>query len=164
MTSMIRLLLIAFAPLALSACGFALRGEAALPAGLQRATLEVVDAYSPLARDLEAALARAGFEKLAAGTEGVARIRIPVDEARTEVLTVGETARVTEYVVRYTVEIEATAADGRVLLARTPIVLEREFSFDETQALGAQSEQDLIRRELQREMVQQVLRRLEAVR
>jgi LPS-assembly lipoprotein len=164
MTRSIRLLLIVLVPLALSACGFALRGEAALPAELQRATLESADAFSPLARDLEAALVRSGFERLATGTEGAARIRIPVDEARTEVLTVGGSARVTEYVVRYTVEVEATAADGRVLLARTPIVLEREFSFDETQALGAQSEQDLIRRELQREMVQQVLRRLEAVR
>jgi LPS-assembly lipoprotein len=151
-------------PLLLSACGFALRGEARLSPELTRATFEVVDAYSPLARDVEAALVRAGFQKVAAGTEGAARIRIPVDEARTEVLTVGETARVTEYVVRYRVEVEASAADGRVLLARTPIVLEREFSFDETQALGAQAEQDLIRRELQREMVQQVLRRLEAAR
>lgn len=151
-------------PLALSACGFALRGEARLAPELSRATFEVVDPYSPLARDVEAALRRAGFQKLAAGTEGAARIRIPVDEARTEVLTVGETARVTEYVVRYRVEVEAAAADGRVLLPRTTLLLEREFSFDETQALGAQAEQDLIRRELQREMVQQVLRRLEAVR
>lgn len=151
-------------PLALAACGFALRGEARLAPELARASFEVVDPYSPLARDVEAALRRAGFTRLDAGTEGAARIRIPVDEARTEVLTVGETARVTEYVVRYRVEVEALAADGRALLARTPIVLEREFSFDETQALGAQAEQDLIRRELQREMVQQVLRRLEAAR
>jgi LPS-assembly lipoprotein len=151
-------------PLALAACGFALRGEARLAPELAQATFEVADPYSPLARDVEAALVRAGFRKVAAGTAGAARIRMPVDEARTEVLTVGETARVTEYMVRYRVELEALAADGRALLALTPIVLEREFSFDETQALGAQAEQDLIRRELQREMVQQVLRRLEAAR
>ncbi len=148
----------------LSSCGFALRGEAALPAALQRATLEVADPFSPLARDLEAALERAGFEKVALGTAGVARIVIPVNEASVDVLTVGESARVQEFVVRYRIELQVSGADGSVLLARTPLLLEREFSFDETQALGAQSEQDLIRRELQREMVQQVLRRLEALR
>jgi LPS-assembly lipoprotein len=151
-------------PLTLAACGFALRGEATLPAGLARATLEPSDAFSPMVRDLEAALRRAGFERLPTGTAGAARIRIPVEDLRTEVLTVGGTARVAEYVVRYRVEVEALAADGTVLLPRATIELEREFSFDETQALGAQAEQDLIRRELQREMVLQVLRRIEAGR
>jgi LPS-assembly lipoprotein len=156
-------MLLALAAL-LGACGFALRGETTLPDALRRATLEPVDAFSPMVRDLEAALRRGGFERLATGAEGAARIRIPVEDLRTEVLTVGGTARVAEYVVRYRVEVEALAADGATVLARTPIELEREFSFDETQALGAQAEQDLIRRELQREMVLQVLRRLEAAR
>lgn len=151
-------------PLALAGCGFALRGEATLPAGLARATLEPVDAYSPMVRDLESALRRAGFERQPTGAEGAARIRIPVEDLRTEVLTVGGTARVAEYVVRYRVEVEALAADGSVLLPRAAILLEREFSFDETQALGAQAEQDLIRRELQREMVLQVVRRIEGAR
>jgi LPS-assembly lipoprotein len=164
MQRLIQSLLIAAVLITLAGCGFALRGETNLPAALQRASLEVADPYSPLARDLEAALKRSGFDKAAPNSAGVGRIAIPVNEARTEVLTVGESARVQEYVVRYRIELEASAADGRVLLARTPIVLEREFSFDETQALGAQSEQDLIRKELQREMVQQVLRRLEALR
>jgi len=160
----ILLLLSMATAIVLSSCGFALRGEVALPLALQRATLEVADPFSPLARDLEAALKRAGFEKAAAGSAGVGRIAIPVNTTSVEVLTVGDTARVQEFVVRYRIELEVSGADGSVLLARTPLTLEREFSFDETQALGAQSEQDLIRNELQREMVQQVLRRLEALR
>jgi LPS-assembly lipoprotein len=147
-----------------TACGFALRGEAVLPAALRMASLDVADPYSPLSRDLSAALRRGGVDLRAAGTAGAGRIAVPVNAFVVEPLTVGAEARVQEYVVRYRVELEAAAADGSVLLARTPIVLERDYSFDETQALGAQAQQDLIVKELQREMVQQILRRLASLR
>jgi LPS-assembly lipoprotein len=148
--------------LALAACGFRLREEVALPAGFERVALDVADPFSPLARDLEAALERAGASIVPKDAEGAGIVRIPVNQMTTEVLTVGGTARVQEYAVRYLVEVEVVDGAGKVLLPRTPVTLEREYSFDETQALGAASEEALIRKELQREMVQQVLRRVEA--
>lgn len=146
----------------LASCGFQLRDEVALPPSLQRVSLEISDPFSPLARDLEAALERAGATVVATGTDGAGVVRIPVNELKTEVLTVGGTARVQEYAVRYKVELEVAGANGATIVPRGPIELEREYSFDETQALGAATEEALIRKELQREMVQQVLRRIEA--
>ena len=148
--------------LALAACGFRPREDIALPPGLQVVSLDIADVFSPLARDLESALERAGATVKPKGADGAGVVRIPVNELKTEVLTVGGTARVQEYAVRYRVELELAGADGTVILPRTPIELEREYSFDETQALGAAQEEALIRKELQREMVQQVLRRIEA--
>ena len=147
---------------AFAACGFRLREEIALPAGFERVTLDVADPFSPLVRDLEAALERAGAMVVPQGADDVGAVRIPVNQMTTEVLTVGGAARVQEYTVRYRVEVEVVDAAGKVLLPRMPVVLEREYSFDQTQALGAASEEALIRKELQREMVQQVLRRIEA--
>ena len=43
------------------------------------------------------------------------------------------------------------------------IELTRDFTFDATQALGIAAEQDLLTDELQREMVQAMLRRIEAI-
>ena len=43
------------------------------------------------------------------------------------------------------------------------IELSRVFTFDATQALGIAAEQDLLTEELQRDMVQAILRRLEAI-
>jgi len=147
----------------LAACGFHLRQEIALPAGLERVALLVADEFSPLKRELRESLQRAGAEVLATEATGAGVIRLPVNAVTRDVLTVSGRARVQEYVVRHLVELEVVAADGRVLLARTPITLEREFTFDETQGLGAAQEEELIRKELEREMVQQVLRRIEAL-
>ena len=46
--------------LTLSACGFKMRGEANLSAALQRVHVQSADPFSPLKRDLDAALARSG--------------------------------------------------------------------------------------------------------
>ena len=148
---------------ALAACGFQLRDEVRLPAGLTHLYLDVADPYSPLKRDLRAALQRAGASLAASAGEGVASVRIPVNAVTVEVLTVGGTARVQEYLIRHVVELEVIDAAGKTLLEKTRIELTRDYSFDETQALGAQAEQDLIKQELERDMVQQILRRIEAL-
>jgi LPS-assembly lipoprotein len=88
-------------------------------------------------------------------------VRIPVDAMVTEPLSVSDAARVQEFLVRYRVELEVVDASNAVLLPLAPIELTRDFSYDETQALGAAAEEELLRKELRREMVQQVLRRIE---
>ncbi len=144
--------------LGISACGFQLRKDLALPPALQTLRLDVADPFSPLERDLAAALARSG----ATITErpGAPRISIPVNSLSTQVQSIGDAARVTEYVVRHRVELRVFAADGVELLPLTVIELDRDFAYDETQALGAAAEEDLLRKELQREMVREILRRI----
>ncbi len=148
----------------LGACGFHLRGEAKLPAAAQRVTVQAADPLSPLTRDLEAALKRSGADIRSAAGEGVATLKLPVMKLSTEPVTISRQARVKEFRVVYRVEVELDAPDGSTLLVRTPIELSREYSFDEQQALGAQAEEELIRKELERDMVQQILRRLESAK
>ena len=145
----------------LAGCGFQLRGEAELPAVARTVTIEAVDPLSPLKRDLEAAFKRAGATVKDAGGEGVATLKLPLMRLSTEPVSVSSQVRGKEYRVRYEVEVELTAPDGSVLLPRTKIELTREYSYDETQALGAQAEEELLRKEMARDMVQQVLRRVE---
>ncbi len=147
----------------LGACGFHPRAELRLPDALRQVSVDSVDPYSPLQRDVRAALERAGAKIVPAATEGVGAVRIVADQMSTEVLSASGRARVTEYTIRYHVEVEVAGPAGQALLARTPIDLTRDYSFDETQALGAAAEEDLIRKELRREMTQQVINRLETV-
>ena len=160
----VRIVFALLCALLLSACGFQLREQIVLPAALQRIALEFSDPFTPLRRDLASALERAGAEIVAPGTAGVGVLRVPVESMLTEPLTVSEAARVQEYIVRHRVEVEIVDAAGKVLLPRATIELTRDYSFDETQALGAAAEDELLRKELQREMVQQVLRRIETLR
>ncbi|HRQ65861.1 MAG TPA: LPS assembly lipoprotein LptE [Xanthomonadaceae bacterium] len=147
--------------LAVAACGFRLRGEVALPAGFERLHLEVANPGNALRNDLAAALGRAGAQLVANPEQASARIRIPVNQMRTEVLTVGAGARIREFEIRYRVELEVLDAEGESRMARQIIELARDYTFDERAALGAEQEAEVLRGELQREMLQQVLRRLE---
>jgi LPS-assembly lipoprotein len=54
-------------------------------------------------------------------------------------------------------------AAGKLLLPKQTIELAREFTFDSTQTLGLAAETDLLTEELERDMVQTILRRLEAL-
>ena len=162
MTRVLQSLLLATLTLALTACGFALREELALPPALQKLRLDVADPFSPLERDLAAALARSGAT--ITKRPEAPRVSVPVNALSTQVQSIGDAARVTEYVVRYRVEVQVFAADGSELLPRTVIELDRDFAYDETQALGAAAEEDLLRKELQREMVREIMRRIALIR
>jgi LPS-assembly lipoprotein len=161
--TLLRPLLILAAAAALGACGFHLRGEAKLPAGMQRVHLTVADPYSPLKRDLEAALTRSGASIVAVPGDGVSEIAIPALSLAPIVRSVGANAILNEFSMVYHVEIEISGPDGKLLLPRQTIEHAREFTFDQTQAIGTSAEQDEIKKEMERDMVQAVLRKIEAV-
>jgi LPS-assembly lipoprotein len=55
-------------------------------------------------------------------------------------------------------------AKGIELLGPTEISLKRNISFDETQVLAKESEEALLYRDMQSDLVQQILRRLAAIK
>ena len=147
----------------LSACGFRLRGEVILPPELSRLRLDMDESGPRIRRDLVNALERGGVTFVPAGTPDVAVLRLPVNRASTEALSISEQARVTEYAVRHRVELEILAADGSVLLPRQEILLERDFVFDRLDALGVAGQEEALMRDLEREMVRSILRRIESL-
>ncbi len=155
-------ILVLTAALALGACGFHLRGQAQLPEALRRVHVEINASGTPLARDLPPALQRSGATLEEQTGPGIGVLRVPVAEIRVETLSVGATARVREYTIRYHAEIEAVDANGAVVLPRQAIDLSRDYTFDETQALGVAAQEEEFRKQLERDMVQAILRRIEA--
>jgi LPS-assembly lipoprotein len=148
---------------ALSACGFHLRESVQLPAALQTLSIESVDTLSPLPQELGRALLRQGVTLVESNAAKAAVLRILTDTQSTVPLSFSGAARVQEYQVVHRVEFEVVDADGKVLAARSMIERKRDYRFDETQALGAAAEDELARKELRREMLQALLRRLEAL-
>jgi LPS-assembly lipoprotein len=147
---------------ALSACGFKLRGEANLPPDLQRVHVLVSDQFSPLKRDLEAALARAGAKVEGESGDGVAEVSLSNVSLAPIVRSVGATAFVNEFSMIYHVELSISGADGKTLTPLQVIEHSREFTFDQSQAIGTNVEQDEIKKEMERDMVQTILRKIEA--
>lgn len=155
-------IIIVFAAL-LAGCGFQLRKEAQLPASMKRVHLEITDPSSQLAKDLGKAFIRSGAQVVDQVEPGVAVMKFTANALATNVLAVGGNARANEYELRYHVEFDVQDATGTSILPKQTIELSREFTFDATQALGVASETDLLSKELERDMVQTILRRLEAL-
>jgi LPS-assembly lipoprotein len=157
------LILCAAVALVIAGCGFHLRKEANLPASMKKVHVQGADATSPLGKELAKALPRSGTEVVDTVEPGVAVMNITANSFSTDVLSVGGNARATEYSLRYHVEFEVQDAAGTALLPKQTIELSRDFTFDASQALGVAAEVDLLTQELQRDMVQTILRRLEAI-
>lgn len=154
--------LVALLALPLAACGFHLRREAELPPSMKRVHIRIADASSALAKGLAKALPRSGSEVVDTESPDVATLRFDANTFSTDVLSVGGNARATEYALRYHVEFEVLDGTGSVIVPKQTIELSRDFTFDASQALGVAAQTDLLTKELQQDMVQTVLRRLEA--
>jgi LPS-assembly lipoprotein len=153
---------IASSCLMLAACGFHLRGEIQLSAALQRVHIDSVDPFSPLKRDVAAALTRAGAKVENAPGDGIAEINFSAVSMAPVVRSVGANAYVNEFSMVYHVEVQINDSDGKALLPKQVIEQSREYTFDQTQAIGTAAEQDEIKKEMERDMVQAVLRKVEA--
>ena len=161
--SSIRHLVVVCLLLALAGCGFQLRKEATLPPGMAKVWLQGADPLSPLGRDLAKALQRAGSTLVEQGGDGVAVMKITANTLGGDVLSVGGNARANEYSMRYHVEFNVDDNAGTAILPKQVIELTREYTFDAAQAAAVAAEEDLLRTELQREMVQTIMRRLDAL-
>ena len=154
--------IIAFA-LLLDACGFHLRGEAVLPPSMHRVLVDSSDGFSPLKTNVEAALLRSGAKIEKAPGDGIAEVKLGAISLAPIVRSVNSNARVNEFTMLYHVELEIVDGAGKTLLQKQVIEQQRIFTFDQTQAIGTGAEQDIIKKEMERDMTQAILRRIDAV-
>jgi LPS-assembly lipoprotein len=129
---------------------------------MARTHLVIASENSTLARRLSVLLTQSGVE-LVGADQATAILEVPVNRAVTDVLTIGDNARVREYRVTYTVEFRLLAADGSVLIPKQALRQTREISFDEQEILGASREQEYLQQDLANSLARLVLRRLEGV-
>jgi outer membrane lipopolysaccharide assembly protein LptE/RlpB len=146
----------------LSACGFHPRAQLELPANLGPVAVQTADPYSPLGLELATALDRAGVVAAVEGQPSAA-LRVTAESWRTVPLSVDQFARVREYVTRYRVDFEVADSAGTLLVPRQTIELSREYSYDINASAGSPAEQELIQRELRRDMQAAILRRIDIV-
>jgi LPS-assembly lipoprotein len=155
------LMLAGIVPL-VSACGYHLRGEANLPSGMERVHVDSSDQFGPLKRNIEKALERSGAKIEAAPGDGIAEVDLAAVSLAPIVRSVSANAKVNEFTMLYHVELQITDGAGKVLLPKQVVEQSRVFTFDQTQAIGTGAEQDEIKKEMEREMTQVVMRKVES--
>ena len=157
-----RLIVATLFALALAGCGFHPRPELLVPESLGPLTVQTVDPYSSLGLELAAALERAGAAP-ATPDAPAATLRITAEAWNTAPLSVDELARVREYITRYRVQFSLLDPAGKVLVEPQDIELSREYTYDISASAGSPAEQELIQRELRRDMRRAILRRVDVV-
>ena len=79
-----------------------------------------------------------------------------------EILSLTGTGRVREYQLRYRVGFRVHDGKGGDFLPQQTIQLTRDVSFNDTDILAKEAEEQLLFRDMQTDMVQQIMRRLAA--
>lgn len=149
--------------LTLSACGFHLRNALTLPPNLGPVDIVSSDPYSRLARSVERALAAAGAEIADPDATDVATLNIQSERWAALPASLDAQGRAQEYTLRYAVVFSMRDADGRDVILQQAIELARDYLAPPADSIGADSERELLSRELEREMTASIIRRIDAV-
>lgn len=148
--------------LALTACGFQLRGSAALP--FQTLYLDAGKSQQ-LGSELASALRFGSNARLVSRPEEAEAVLQLVDETREKrILSLSAGGRVREFQLFYRVSFRVQDAKGGELLPAQQIELKRDFSYSDAQVLAKEQEEALLYRDMQNDAVQQILRRLAAAK
>jgi LPS-assembly lipoprotein len=157
-----RAILLSLALVLLAGCGFQLRGAYSLP--YESLYLSMPE-YSDLGAGLKRAIRASGSTRLA-DTESDAQARfIPSTDLREKViLSLSGTGRVRELRLRWRYGYRIVDSKGLNLVAPVEIELTRDLTYDDSNVLAKEQEEALLWRDMQGDMVQQVMRRLSAAK
>lgn len=142
----------------ISACGFALRGAVNLPFNSICITLPE---SAPLAIELKRNILANGQTRITRSEKDAAVILEILNENKDkQILSLNSQGRVREYNLTYTLRFRVRDHVGKEFLEATEVSLKRNLSFNESQVLAKESEEALLYRDMQTELVQQIMRRL----
>jgi LPS-assembly lipoprotein len=151
--------------LMLSACGFQLRGangQSTLP--FKTIYLGIPD-NSPLGIELRRNIRASGDTAIVSDPKEAQAIIEVLNESREKAtLTLNTQGRVREYSLYYKLRFRVKDAKDKELLAPTEITLKRDISFNESQVIAKEKEEEMLYRDMQTDLVQQILRRLSALK
>ncbi|MBX3655982.1 MAG: hypothetical protein KF686_17500 [Ramlibacter sp.] len=159
-----RRLLILAAPGALAACGFQLRQ--APDFAFDSIYIGAADS-SALGHELRRSMASGGKVRVVAPAQiDSAQVLLDVLQEQREKVVVGlnSSGEVREFQLRLRFRFKLRGRDGKELIPSTEILQQRDISFSESAVLAKEAEEALLYRDMQTDIVQQLMRRLAAVR
>ena len=157
-----RTLAAALLAMLLAACGFHLRGPEPLPF----VTIYVgAPDYSELGAALKRSIRASGHTRVVDSPQEADALLTVVSEAREKsILSLNAAGRVREFQLRYRFVFRVQAKEGPDFLPQNEIVLTRDFSFNDSAVLAKEQEEALLYRDMQNDLVQQIMRRMAAAK
>jgi LPS-assembly lipoprotein len=161
-TALTRLSAYLLVALAIAGCGFHLRGDQKLP-------FDTIYLNTPPNSALGATLnrqIRSGTETrtVVQASEASAVLEILGESRDKDILTLNAQGRAVEYKLIYRLRFRLHDGKGREYIGPTELRAQRDISINDSQVLSKESEETLLYRDMQTDLVQQLLRRIAAVR
>ena len=145
----------------LAGCGFHLRGTADVPFQ----TLYLPNADSGIALDLRRYVQAGTRARVVDDPKQAEAILAFIEENREKnILSLTGAGRVSEFQLKYRVGFRVHDGKGGDYVPLTSIALTRDITFADTDVLAKEAEEQLLFRDMQSDMVQQIMRRLAAAR
>lgn len=155
-----KLLLASCLAISLGGCGFALRGSANLP--YESLYIDLPDSNA-LGAELRRNIRGSTTTRIVERRDQAQAILQTNGEVRSKlILSLGSNGAVREFRLKYSFVYRIINQGGDDIAAPGNLLIERDYSFNDNQVLAKESEEALLYRDMQTDMVQQVLRRLAA--
>ncbi|GAB4507513.1 MAG: hypothetical protein Tsb0026_03280 [Sulfuricaulis sp.] len=155
------------AALATAACGFHLRGtgKVEMPSSLSILQVKVEGNLlqnNPLLAAMKNAL-RSQTDIQIQESGDVPQLVLYGEQSQSQVLSVTSTGKVDEYLLKYEVSFRLVDKGGKLLSPPQTVKVQRDHQFDRLNVLAKEREEQELRSEMQRDAVQQILRRLSRI-
>ena len=151
-------LLVVFAVVLLTSCGFHLRGQTGMPF----ATL-YIDAAAPntsLVTELRRSLELNNVKLVHTAEQADLVLNIVSEIPERQILSLAGSGRVNEYQLRYRVSLRAYDKQRQDWIPAEEMVQRRDYAYSDTAILAKEAEETLLYKSMRDDMVQQILRRL----
>jgi len=145
----------------LAACGFQLRGAADMPFD----TLYLPGATGGIALELKRNIQSGSATRVVDDPKAAEAQLLFSEETRIkEILALSTAGRVREYRLIYRVGFRVGDGKGGDFVPPSTVTLTRDVTYDDAVALAKETEEQQLYRDMQADMVQQIMRRLAAAR
>lgn len=144
----------------LSACGFQLRGSAALPDEMAVTFIKSNRPWGSLVEDFAEALRTHHVKVTEDRDEATAVLEIITDAQEKDVLSVNSAGKVLEFQLRQSIQFAVTTSDKLPLLEPQTVTMTRDYLYSSTDVLSSEREQVVVSRALQRELVHLAMLRI----
>lgn len=156
------LFLLGAAPLLASGCGFQLRGPRPLPfESIYLGMYQYSDLAAAIRRQIRAGSTTVITEK---AEDAEVRLQVLADTKEKAILALNTQGRVREYQLRQRFTFRLVDKSGQEIMGPSEIFLRRDLAFDDSQLLAKEQEEILLYRDMQGDLVQQLMRRLAAAK
>jgi LPS-assembly lipoprotein len=147
--------------LLITACGYHLRGTFDLPAGLKKIYLQ--GGSAPLRDQFNKTLEGSSGQLVNSADEADITVRVFDADIKQRGVSLSAGGRSNEFELHYRLEYELRDSANKILLAREPLDIRREYFNDQQDIIAKDNEEGVIRNEMYQQAVRGILNRMRAV-